>query len=200
MVRNILKHLSKGWLVMMMVLNMAPLVHAQQISCQGLNDPEATKDLIISIVEEQFGEPQSQEGSQVLRCVRKTTCKEESVKKEGSTQEETQNICRSEYVDPSGCSPSGGDICQTVDVYVAQSGLDLLTSYLGAIYRWAAGVIGVVSVFYLVYGGIKISTAGDNTAAIDEAKTKIIQSIAGLVLLFLSAIILYTINPNFFTF
>jgi threonine/homoserine/homoserine lactone efflux protein len=71
--------------------------------------------------------------------------------------------------------------------------------YIGIIYRWAAGVIGIVSVIYLVWGGFMITAAQDDTEAINKAKEKIMQSIAGLILLFLSAVILYTINPNFFT-
>lgn len=188
---------------MMLVVNMAPLANAQQINCQQLNDPKATKGLVISIVEEQFGEAKSPvPNTQVLRCARKTTCKVEQKPKPGGKEGETVdvNVCESQYVDTSACSPGATEVCQTVDAFIAKSGIDLLFTYLNAIYRWSASVIGIVSVFYLVYGGIKIATAGDNTAAIDEAKTKIIQSIAGLVLLFLSAVILYTINPNFFTF
>lgn len=205
MVRHsILQKIGKAWLVMMLLLNMAPLAHADiTFDCQGINDPKQTEGWIVTIVEEQFGTQNNSTADelQYLRCIRKTTCKQEPLPpKPGETQSQTENVCRSEYVNPGGCNPSGGDVCQTVDVFVATSGINLLFTYIGAIYRWAAGVIGIVSVFYLVYGGIKISTAGDNTAAIDEAKTKITQSIAGLILLFLSAVILYTINPNFFTF
>ncbi len=186
---------AKLWLCAMLLLTAIPVASAD-LTCEGLNDPQATKSLVISIIEEQFGEPGSTGDSITsLKCLRETICKEEKV------EDKTEKKCKSEYK-PS-CSPSGADpknvtICQQVQVFYSQSGIDLLFSYIGLIYRWSAGVIGIVSVFYLIYGGIKITTAGDNTAALDEAKTKIGQSLAGLVLLFVSAIILYTINPNFF--
>jgi hypothetical protein len=202
--------LQFGWMkkltaVAALIFALAPIASAAPISCQDLNNPDATKSYVISIVEEQFGQAPKDDPN-VFRCARETTCEEVQQKPaEGSnppaegesapaTQTETQ--CTSKYVD--SCTPSDTTICQTVQVFIAQSGLELLFSYLGLIYRWAAGMIGIVSVFYLIYGGIKIATAGDNTSAIDEAKAKIIQSIAGLILLFLSAVILYTINPNFF--
>lgn len=81
---------------------------------------------------------------------------------------------------------------------MAKSGTALLYGYIGFIYRWAAGTIGMVCVGMLVYYGTRIAAAGDNAGVIDEAKQHIMQSLGGLILLFLSAVILYTINPNFF--
>ncbi|MCA9373715.1 MAG: hypothetical protein R3B71_04535 [Candidatus Gracilibacteria bacterium] len=170
-----------------------------EFTCSVLQNPESAKGYVITVLEEQFDNPTTTADTlQSLRCIRKTECTE-GVPAEGSTKA-TPAECRSTYVRPGECTPSDKVFCQTVQVLIAQSGLELLFTYIGLIYRWLASVIGIVVVFYIVYGGIKISTAGDNTAAIDEAKTKIIQAIAGLVLLFISAIVLYTINPNFFTF
>ena len=50
----------------------------------------------------------------------------------------------------------------------------------------------------MVYSGIEISMAAEDSAKVDAAKARIMQSIAGLVLLFLSGLVLYTINPSFF--
>lgn len=183
------------WLLLSLSFLSIPATSAQvgAISCQDLNSGEATKDWIISIIEEQFeeGATSLEEGTFTMLCARETVCTE--------GEEEGTGECNSKYVDPTACSPGENTICQTVRVFGSKSGLGLLFTYIGLIYRWVAGVIGVVAVFYIVYAGIKISTAGDNTAAVDEAKTKIIQAIAGLVLLFISAVVLYTINPNFFT-
>ncbi len=77
-----------------------------------------------------------------------------------------------------------------------KSGTDLLARYVGAIYRWAAGVIGIISVLVIVISGIQITV---DTSGLEKAKERIMQSLMGLVLLFLSALILYTINPTFFT-
>jgi hypothetical protein len=98
--------------------------------------------------------------------------------------------------------PSGGTgtpTCQRVQVFFAQSGAQLLYTYVGRIYVWAAGTIGIVAVFFLVLGGLEITTAGGDGGKIEKAKERIMQSLSGLVLLFLSALLLYTINPNFFT-
>lgn len=89
--------------------------------------------------------------------------------------------------------------CQPVQVLKSDSGTDLLFLYVGTIYRWAASVIGMVAVLVIVISGIQISAAAGEQQAITNAKTRIFQSIGGLVLLFLSGIILYTINPTFFT-
>lgn len=160
--------------------------------CNELGQPEKTKGFIITILEERINpvtDPKDQSKNQkgVINCFRKTTCSKE-------------NGCKSEYVKE--CKPDGtsgeGTICQPIQVILAKSGADIIYTYVGTIYRWAAGTIGIVTVLYLVFGGIEIATAGADSGKMDKAKERIKQSIAGLVLLFLSALILYTINPNFF--
>lgn len=86
-----------------------------------------------------------------------------------------------------------------VQVFVSKSGVDMLYLYIGAIYRWGASIIGVIAVLVIVISGIQISAAGGEQAAVTSAKTRITQSLIGIVVLFLSGIILYTINPTFFT-
>lgn len=88
--------------------------------------------------------------------------------------------------------------CQRVQILKAKAGADLLYNYIGMIYKWAAGAIGILSVFTMVYAGVGIMSAGGDSGKIDTYKTRITQSLAGLVVLFLSGLILYTINPNFF--
>ncbi|MBI2463990.1 hypothetical protein HYV57_03475 [Candidatus Peregrinibacteria bacterium] len=79
----------------------------------------------------------------------------------------------------------------------ANSGLGLVQEYVKAIYQWAAGLIGIVAVLNMVIAGIQITTSADSERAA-SAKTRIMQSIAAICVLFLSGLILYTINPNFF--
>jgi len=86
-----------------------------------------------------------------------------------------------------------------VQVFISQSGVDMLYLYIGAIYRWGASIIGIIAVLVIVISGIQISAAGGEQAAVTSAKTRIAQSLIGIVILFLSGIILYTINPTFFT-
>jgi hypothetical protein len=89
--------------------------------------------------------------------------------------------------------------CQPVQVFISKNGTDLLFLYIGTIYRWAASIVGIIAVLVIVISGIQISAAAGEQQAVTNAKTRIIQSLGGLALLFLSGIILYTINPTFFT-
>jgi hypothetical protein len=88
--------------------------------------------------------------------------------------------------------------CQRIQIMKASSGTELIYNYVGFIYKWAAGTVGIISVFIMVFGGIQIMTSGGDSAKIDAAKKHITQSLSGLVILFLSGLILYTINPTFF--
>lgn len=93
---------------------------------------------------------------------------------------------------------AGYTICEPVMVYLSDPGTDLLYFYMGQVYRYAAGIGGLLAVLILIIAGIMWTTAGDNTNQITMARNMITKSITGLILLFLTAIILYTINPNFF--
>ncbi len=158
------------------------------------NNAKKLQNYIVTILEEEISGSENitfdeDQEVKVMSCIRKTSCNTI----DGRTD------CTSEYVGLGQCTPGENEFCQRVQVIIAQSGINLLMTYLGIIYRWAAGIIGIISVAYLIYGGFLVATAQDDTGKIDTAKEKIFQSLAGLVLLFLSAVILYTINPNFFT-
>lgn len=185
-----------------LIFYMAPAAYAaedpkQLLTCAEIGT-EKEAGFIVSILEEEIGTSESTKDLGVFPCIRKTECPIPPEPKEG--EEPKMPTCKDPvYIEPGeDCTPDNYTFCQRVQVLVAQSGVDLLMSYIGIIYRWAASVIGIISVIYLVWGGFIITTAQDNTGAIDKAKEKILQSIGGLVLLFLSAVILYTINPNFF--
>ena len=83
-------------------------------------------------------------------------------------------------------------------VITGNSGDEILTNFASMLYRWLAGFIGVVAVLMLVVGGIQISTAGADQEGLQGGKDRIIAALVGLAILFLSSLILYTINPNFF--
>ncbi|PJC36646.1 hypothetical protein CO046_04490 [Candidatus Peregrinibacteria bacterium CG_4_9_14_0_2_um_filter_53_11] len=89
--------------------------------------------------------------------------------------------------------------CSTLYRLTGRSGSDLFGRYVSALYRWAASVVGIISVLVIVVSGIQISMAGGDTGKVDEAKTRIMQSLIGIIILFLSGIILYVINPTFYT-
>lgn len=89
--------------------------------------------------------------------------------------------------------------CTPVQVFLSKSGVDMIFAYISGIYKWGASIIGVIAVLVIVISGIQISAAGGDQTAITNARNRVVQSIIGIVILFLSAIILYTINPTFFT-
>jgi len=98
----------------------------------------------------------------------------------------------------STCTPGGTVTCQRIQIIKSDSGANLLYTYIGMIYKWAASIIGIIAVLTMVYSGILIIASNGNSEAIQGAKDRIMKSIAGLVVLFLSGLILYTINPTFF--
>lgn len=89
--------------------------------------------------------------------------------------------------------------CRQIQAVLSKGGTSLLYGYIGMVYRWGASMVGIVAVLVIVISGIQISAGGGDPEAINSAKKRIIQSIAGIVVLFLSGLILYTINPTFFT-
>lgn len=88
--------------------------------------------------------------------------------------------------------------CQQVEVLFSRGGTSLIEGYIGSIYRWSAGIVGIIAVLIIIGSGIQISASGGDSQAIESAKGRIIKSIGGIVILFLSGLILYTINPTFF--
>ena len=167
------------------------------LSCDDVqkNNAEAKK-YFISIQEENIGNYKSDSSQnpnkdQVIDCIRETSqCKSASPDAQQTTCSEIKNL---------GGSCSTGATCQRIQIVFGTSGEDLLYTWVGTIYRWAATTIGIVAVLFMVIGGIEIASAGGDSGKIEKAKERILQSLAGLVILFLSALILYTVNPNFFT-
>lgn len=89
--------------------------------------------------------------------------------------------------------------CKAVQVFLSKGGTSLIVGYISFIYKWAASLVGLIATGVIIISGIQISVAGGDTQALESAKGRIIKSITGIVILFLSGLILYTINPNFFT-
>lgn len=89
--------------------------------------------------------------------------------------------------------------CKPVQVYLSKGGTVMIENYIATIYKWAASMVGVIAVVVIIISGLQISIGGGDTAGIDKAKTRIIKSLVGIAVLFLSGVILYTINPTFFT-
>ncbi len=90
--------------------------------------------------------------------------------------------------------------CTEVGVLYTDSkeGTNLIYLYIGMIYRWSASVVGIIAVLVIMISAIQLSLAGGEPEAVSSAKRRIIQSLAGIAILFLSGLILYTVNPTFF--
>ena len=166
---------------------------------------------IIAVVEEPMEtELTNTEQTKVRTCTRNTFC---LVRKEKGEMEcvtylnatkdgdKYSPFCSTQAQDYIKANPEskGSLYCQPIQVFLSSTGTDLLFVYISTIYKWAASVIGIIAVLVIVISGIQISAAAGEQQAVTNAKNRIIQTLGGLALLFLSAIILYTINPNFFT-
>ncbi|MEK7672654.1 MAG: hypothetical protein AAB373_02100 [Patescibacteria group bacterium] len=88
--------------------------------------------------------------------------------------------------------------CREVQVILSKGGTAMIYGYIGTIYRFGASMVGIIAVTVIVVSGIQISASGGNQEAIGAGKTRIMKSIFGIIVLFLSGLILYTVNPNFF--
>ncbi len=198
----------------------APVTWAE--TCEAINstsqftdgatkpDPSLAGKLVV-ITEEPLGVADEKT---TFRCARQIIC---TVKKqdETSTQSPLVRKCTSKYVVATDCQSDSpeeitnklgmplnvGDtykVCEPVMVYVTDPGNSLLFFYIGQVYRYMATLGGIIAVLVLIIAGIMRATAGDSPDRVSKANALVYKSISGLVLLFLSAVILYTINPNFF--
>jgi hypothetical protein len=111
--------------------------------------------------------------------------------------EETRDVYFEEGEDAFATCNAGALNCQKRQWIIGTSGIGIIKVYVKLLYTWGAGIVGFIAVAVIVVSGIQISLSGVS-GDITEAKDRITQSIMGIVLLFLSAIILYVINPDFF--
>lgn len=89
--------------------------------------------------------------------------------------------------------------CKPIQVILSKGGTGMIEGYIGMMYKWGVGIVGIIAVLVITISGIQISVAGGESGTIDEAKKRITKSLVGIAVLLLSSLILYTINPNFFT-
>ncbi|MBU0964005.1 pilin [Patescibacteria group bacterium] len=71
--------------------------------------------------------------------------------------------------------------------------------YISGIYRYFAGVAGILATVMMMYGGIRYVVSFGNPQKISEAKDTIVSALLGLALTLSSFVILYFINPNLTT-
>jgi len=82
----------------------------------------------------------------------------------------------------------------------ASNGVDLINQYISMIYMWMASIVGIIAVLMIVVSGVQIIFGGASPELVSDAKNRVMQSLLSLVLLFATAMILRTVNPNFFGF
>lgn len=73
---------------------------------------------------------------------------------------------------------------------------DTIGRYIHEIYKYAIGVVGIVSAVVIMFGGLMWIMAGGNASKIDDAKSWIGAALIGLVLALFSFAILKTVNPE----
>ena len=83
-----------------------------------------------------------------------------------------------------------------VSVIKSESAMGFIVQYMRIMYNYGAATVGIVCVLVISVSGMQY--AMDSNSA-EDAKKRIVNSLSGLALLFLSAVFLYFINPNFFT-
>ncbi len=170
---------------------------------------EEEVSMSITILEETLDTPDSESessptGPGARKCVRYTEILKH-IDAKGKVTKEAKNYILDkcpENLPDTGTDDNGQYFdCQEVTVILVDpeaGGLGVLQIYLGLVYRWAAGIVGIIAVLVIIISGIQISTADGEPSKVDEAKTRIFQSLGGVALLFLASGLLYLINPTFF--
>jgi len=194
----------------LVLINLMPAVWAVDCTLQDVKNLAGKNDCIpendigksfITILEEPMGE-EIKDGEigetgdfRTITCYRKTiTCTTQDAK--------PQLISVSSLVkadDPGCADPDEKTSCKEVTVIFSKGGTTMISGYVAMVYRWAAPIVGMICVLVIVVSGLQLSFSAGDSGAVDSARKRIVQSLAGLAVLFLSSVILYTVNPNFFT-
>ncbi len=164
----------------------------------------ADKGKLIQIIEERFGDIQNspeQNGYQVRNCARNILQYTENGKIHIHSRLLTEcHLAADTYATNNANSELRTKFtCQQVQVIVGGGGTSFLFGYISTIYQWAAGLVGIIAVTIIVFSGIQITVSGGEPDTISKAKGRIVKVLSGIAILFLSALILNTVNPNFFT-
>ncbi len=96
------------------------------------------------------------------------------------------------------CYPSGSNATKaTLQVSIGSltSPVDL-GEYVGAVYSWLIGASTLIAIVLIMVGGLQWSFAAVSSEQIGKAKKRMMNGVAGLVLLLSTYLILATVNPN----
>ncbi|MDP3975378.1 MAG: pilin [bacterium] len=147
--------------------------------CDVTIDAGANEKVVV-VLSESLTAGKESNCSQIVSCIRSERCD-----RSGKTVSEdiVMAVLRQNF---SHCLIEGED------------GLKLLSNYASLVYQWIAGIVGAICIVVVIFSGIQISIGGLSQDQVSTAKDRVGNALFGLVILFLSALILYTINPIFF--
>jgi hypothetical protein len=111
--------------------------------------------------------------------------------KEGWVQNISGSLCNKEGW---GHCMAGSEVTTSIAIAGKTKFIDL-GDYLITIYKYAIGLVSIFAVLMIIAGGVQWLTSAGSPEAITSAKKRIFGAIIGLVITYLSYVILYTINP-----
>lgn len=82
------------------------------------------------------------------------------------------------------------------DSLMSEKSTKPIGEYVKAIYKYLIGIVGIIAVVVMMFGGLRWITAAGSAEGISEAKAWIGASLTGLVLVLGSYMILKTVNPD----
>lgn len=89
---------------------------------------------------------------------------------------------------------------KTIDVSVSQGSFGIMQQYVKMIYKYMLAAGSIIGILAIMYSGIQMILSAGESGPTGEAKKLIMSSIKGMAIMYLIGLILYVINPNFFTF
>lgn len=161
----------------------------------GFYEKGACKDEIVTEVTETFAPETKNSDGQIIDLYSGLCC---LIYEENSRGDYVCHESRTIYTQTFEKCNANAILCEKRQWIIGKSGAGIIKLYVKQIYSWGAGTAGFIAVIVIIVSGIQIQLSGVS-GDISQAKDRILQSISGLVLIFLSGIILYTINPEFFS-
>jgi len=134
-------------------------------------------------------------GNKIINVYKGTCCWYADWNDEGQQEcYETRDI----YAETIDERDAGASFCSQRQCVIGSSGIGIIKLYVKQIYTFMVFTVGAIAVSTMVISGIQISVSGVS-GDISAAKERMTQAIIGMILVFFSGILLYTINPTFFT-
>ncbi len=87
-----------------------------------------------------------------------------------------------------------------IDVSASQGTLGIVSQYIKMVYQYMLAAGSLIGIISLMFAGVQMMVSAGDSKAMGEAKKIITTTFQALAILYLSGLILYVINPTFFTF